>query len=111
MKPVALAANFAASLAETPFSSCFAANSTASSIVDGVSVHEARVEMGRCLARRYPIDADVVISVPDSGNDAAIGYARESGIPYGIGFLKNKYIGRTFIQSTQAQRERSVKIK
>ena len=67
--------------------------------------------MGRCLARRYPIDADVVISVPDSGNDAAIGYARESGIPYELGFLKNKYVGRTFIFPDQKDREDQVRKK
>ncbi len=81
------------------------------SIIDGASVHLARQEAGRSLARSFPVDADVVCGVPDSGLDAALGYALESGIPYGVGFIKNRYIGRTFIQSTQAQRERSVKIK
>lgn len=89
----------------------FVYNARPDSIVDGCSVHEARVEMGRCLARRYPIDADVVISVPDSGNDAAIGYARESGIPYELGFLKNKYVGRTFIFPDQKDREDQVRKK
>ena len=65
--------------------------------IDGISVHRARVEAGRALAIDYPVDADIVIGVPDSGLDAAVGYARESGIPYGMGFVKNKYIGRTFI--------------
>ena len=81
------------------------------SIIDGASVHFARQEAGRALARSFPVDADIVCGVPDSGLDAALGYSLESGIPYGVGFIKNRYIGRTFIQSTQAQRERSVKIK
>ena len=80
-------------------------------MVEGTTVHEARKQAGRFLARSFPVDADVVIGAPDSGLDAALGYAEESGIPYGIGFLKNKYIGRTFIQSTQKQRESSVRIK
>ncbi len=81
------------------------------SVVDGVSVYEARVEGGRELAKSYPVEADMVIPVPDSGIDAAIGYAKESGIPYGIGLVKNRYIGRTFIQPTQSQRVQAVKIK
>ena len=81
------------------------------SIIDGASVHFARQEAGRCLAKAFPVEADLVCGVPDSGLDAALGYALESGIPYGVGFIKNRYIGRTFIQSTQSQRERSVKIK
>jgi len=95
-------------------SSCifeFVYNARPDSVVDGYSVHEARVEMGRYLARRYPVDADVVISVPDSGNDAAIGYARESGIPFELGFLKNKYVGRTFIFPDQKDREDQVRKK
>ena len=67
------------------------------SVVDGRSVHAARVEAGRILFREHPAEADIVIGVPDSGLDAALGYSRESGIPYGIGLIKNKYIGRTFI--------------
>ena len=67
------------------------------SVIDGVSVHEARVIAGRALAKIHPVSADIVIGVPDSGLDAALGYSRESGIPYGIGLIKNKYIGRTFI--------------
>jgi amidophosphoribosyltransferase len=67
------------------------------SVIDGRSVHDARVNAGRVLARTSPISADIVIGVPDSGLDAALGYSRESGIPYGIGLIKNKYIGRTFI--------------
>ena len=81
------------------------------STIEGCSVHEARMRAGRFLAQEHPVEADVVIGVPDSGLDAALGYAEESGIPYGIGFLKNKYIGRTFIQGSQKQRENSVRIK
>ena len=81
------------------------------SCVDGVSVHHARVTAGACLAMEHPVQADVVIGVPDSGLDAAIGYARQSVIPYGIGFIKNKYIGRTFIAPGQKVREDKVKIK
>ncbi|MBR2521211.1 MAG: amidophosphoribosyltransferase [Oscillospiraceae bacterium] len=81
------------------------------SVIDGVSVHEARLRGGACLARRHPVDADVVIGVPDSGLDAALGYARESGIPYGVGFIKNRYIGRTFIEPGQSYREGLVRIK
>lgn len=81
------------------------------STIDGVNVHAARVNAGRILAKAYPVDADLVIGVPDSGLDAAIGYARESGIPYGIGLIKNKYIGRTFISPGQDHRVDQVKIK
>ena len=81
------------------------------SIIEGSSVHEARKQAGRFLAQEHPVEADVVIGVPDSGLDAALGYSQESGIPYGIGFIKNKYIGRTFIQGSQKQRENSVRIK
>ena len=81
------------------------------SIVDGASVHEARVRAGAFLALEHPVQADVVIGVPDSGLDAALGYAKQSGIPYGIGLLKNKYLGRTFIAPGQAAREDLVKIK
>ena len=63
------------------------------------------------MALEHPVQADVVIGVPDSGLDAALGYARQSGIPYGIGFIKNKYIGRTFISPTQTMRENEVNIK
>ncbi|MBR1968058.1 MAG: amidophosphoribosyltransferase [Clostridia bacterium] len=97
-----------------PMTSCifeFVYNARPDSVVDGYSVHEARVEMGKYLAKKYPVDADVVISVPDSGNDAAIGYARESGIPYELGFLKNKYVGRTFIFPDQKDREDQVRKK
>ena len=81
------------------------------SILDGASVHQARMRAGAFLAKEHPVEADVVIGVPDSGLDAALGYSQESGIPYGIGMLKNKYIGRTFISPGQAAREDLVKIK
>ena len=81
------------------------------SVVDGASVHEARKRAGAFLALEHPVQADVVIGVPDSGLDAALGYAQQSGIPYGIGFLKNKYIGRTFILPEQKQRQDAVRIK
>ena len=79
--------------------------------IDGCYVHEARKKAGEFLAQNYKIDADVVIGVPDSGLDAAIGYALASGIPYEIGFIKNKYIGRTFIAPQQKHREERVRIK
>ena len=81
------------------------------SVVDGASVHRARRRAGAFLALEHPVQADVVIGVPDSGLDAALGYSQQSGIPYGIGFLKNKYIGRTFIQPNQKLRENTVRIK
>lgn len=81
------------------------------SVIDGVSVHNARIEAGKYLAKRFPVDADMVCGVPDSGLDAALGYANESGIPYGVAFIKNRYIGRTFIQPSQGEREKLVKIK
>ena len=83
----------------------------ADSVVDGASVHLARQRAGSFLALEHPIQADVVIGVPDTGIDAAIGYSRQSGIPYDIGFIKNKYIGRTFIQPVQSDREDKVRIK
>ena len=67
------------------------------SVIDGISVHTARVRAGHILAKTHPVDAYIVIGVPDSGLDAALGYSEASGIPYGIGLIKNKYIGRTFI--------------
>ena len=79
--------------------------------IDGQSVVESRVTAGRLLARQYPAEADLVIGVPDSGMDAASGYAMESGIPLGRGFVKNNYIGRTFIRPEQTQRETAVRIK
>lgn len=81
------------------------------SIIEGQAVHSARMKAGACLAMEHPVQADVVVGVPDSGIDAAIGYARQSGIPYGLGFIKNKYIGRTFISPGQKSREDKVKIK
>lgn len=81
------------------------------STIDNVSVHEARLKAGHFLAKSHPADADIVIGVPDSGLDAALGFAEESGIPYGIGFVKNKYIGRTFISPSQSFRENQVRIK
>ena len=81
------------------------------SVIDGKSVHEARIRAGEFLARDYPVDADIVVGVPDSGIDAAIGYSRASGIPYEIGFIKNKYIARTFISPGQSSREDKVRIK
>lgn len=81
------------------------------SVVDGVSVHEARMKAGACLAMEHPVQADVVVGVPDSGISAAMGYAKQSGIPYGTGFIKNKYIGRTFIAPGQKSREDKVRIK
>ncbi len=81
------------------------------SVISGCSVHEARKRAGALLAKAHPVEADVVVGVPDSGLDAAIGYAQESGIPYGIGLIKNKYIGRTFIAPGQNIREDKVKIK
>lgn len=81
------------------------------STIAGCSVHKARRKAGALLAKAHPVDADIVVGVPDSGLDAAIGYAGESGIPYGIGLIKNKYIGRTFIAPGQDVREDKVKIK
>ena len=81
------------------------------SVIDGVSVHSARIKAGEILAKAHPVEADVVVGVPDSGLDAALGYSRESGIPYGIGLIKNKYIGRTFISPGQSSRLDQVKIK
>ncbi len=81
------------------------------SVIEGCSVHLARKRAGAMLAKAFPIEADVVIGVPDSGLDAALGYAEASGIPYGIGLIKNKYIGRTFIDPGQNVREDKVRIK
>jgi len=81
------------------------------SILDGQSVYEARDAMGRTLAREAPVEADVVIGIPDSGVPSAIGYARESGIPYAEGVVKNRYVGRTFIQPTQTLRQRGIRLK
>ena len=81
------------------------------SLLDGQSVHEARFLMGRILARESKYKGDIVISVPDSGNTAASGFAYESGIPYMEGLIKNRYIGRTFIQPTQKKRDTAVRLK
>lgn len=81
------------------------------SYIDGASVYRSRIEAGRTLAKEHPVEADLVIGVPDSGLSAAMGYSMESGIPYGVGLIKNRYIGRTFIQPDQDQREKGVKIK
>ncbi len=81
------------------------------SVISDCSVHLARKRAGAYLAKAHPVPADVVIGAPDSGIDAAIGYAEESGIPYGLGLIKNKYIGRTFIDPGQNVREDKVKIK
>jgi len=81
------------------------------STIDGISVYEARVEAGGHLYHESPVDADLVIGVPDSGIPAAVGYAKASGIPYGIGLIKNKYVGRTFIAPNQKMRERAVTVK
>ncbi len=79
--------------------------------IDGISVYESRVQAGRILAKAHPVDADIVIGVPESGNPAALGFSMQSGIPYGNGFIKNTYVGRTFIKPKQSQRESSVKVK
>lgn len=81
------------------------------SVLCGQSVHLARRNAGRLLAREFPVEADVVIGAPDSGLDAAMGFAEESGIPYGVGLVKNRYIGRTFITPGQESREQAVRIK
>jgi amidophosphoribosyltransferase len=79
--------------------------------ISGRSVHQARVEMGRQLAREFPVEADLVIPVPESGTPAAAGYAEESGIPFGQGFVKNAYVGRTFIQPSQTLRQLGIRLK
>ncbi|NCC67943.1 MAG: amidophosphoribosyltransferase [Clostridia bacterium] len=81
------------------------------SVIEGCSVHSARIRAGAFLALEHPVQADVVVGVPDSGIDAAIGFARQSGIPYGIGLIKNRYIARTFICPGQKSREDKVRIK
>ena len=80
-------------------------------VIRGRVVHEARVEMGRQLAREHPVDADLVIGVPESGVPAAVGYSQEAGIPYGQGFVKNAYVGRTFIQPSQTLRQLGIRLK
>ncbi|MDO4772883.1 MAG: amidophosphoribosyltransferase [Bacillota bacterium] len=81
------------------------------SVIDGKSVYKTRLKAGKILAKNYPVDADIVIPVPDSGRSAAIGYADQSGLRYGEGLIKNKYVGRTFIQPTQELRELALKMK
>ena len=79
--------------------------------IAGMGVYESRINAGRILAKTHPVDADLVVGVPESGNPAALGFSLESGIPYGNAFIKNNYVGRTFIKPKQAQRESSVKVK
>ena len=81
------------------------------SVIDGRLLYEARLEMGRRLAREQPADADLVIAVPDSAIPAAIGYAEEIGLPYREGLIKSRYVGRTFIQPAQSSREEAVRLK
>lgn len=81
------------------------------SFIDGTCVHTSRLIAGKILAQEHPVEADIVVGVPESGNAAAMGYAMESGIPYGTAFVKNGYVGRTFIKPKQSARESSVKIK
>lgn len=81
------------------------------SVIEGYGVHSARIRAGTFLALEHPVQADVIVGVPDSGIDAAIGYSRQSGIPYGIGLIKNRYVGRTFISPGQKSRENRVHIK
>ena len=79
--------------------------------IDGVEMHGARVRMGERLAQEAPVEADLVLPIPDSGTPAAIGFARASGIPYSEGLIKNRYVGRTFIQPEQGMREQGIKVK
>lgn len=79
--------------------------------IDGVSVYASRIKAGRFLAMDSPVEADLVVGVPESGNAAALGYSLESGIPYGTAFVKNSYVGRTFIKPKQSSRESSVRVK
>ncbi len=81
------------------------------SVIEGSGVHQARLNAGKILWKESPVEADVVVGVPDSGLDAALGFSMASGIPYGVGFIKNRYVGRTFIQPSQSQRSNSVRIK
>lgn len=81
------------------------------SVIDGVSVYNSRIIAGKILAQTHPAEADIVVGVPDSGNAAALGFALESGIPFGMAFVKNSYVGRTFIKPKQSVRESSVRIK
>lgn len=81
------------------------------SVFDGVSVYHSRIFAGRCLAKDSPVEADLVVGVPESGNAAALGYSMESGIPYGTAFVKNSYVGRTFIKPKQSNRVSAVRVK
>lgn len=81
------------------------------SCMDGISIYNSRIKAGRLLAQSYPVDADLVVGVPDSGLTAAVGYSQESGIPFGLAFYKNSYVGRTFIKPTQKERESAVHMK
>jgi amidophosphoribosyltransferase len=81
------------------------------SIIDGINVYNSRIAAGKQLFKESSIEADIVIGVPDSGMQAAMGYAKSSGIPYDTGFIKNKYVGRTFISPSQELRERAVAVK
>lgn len=79
--------------------------------IDGINVYQSRIKAGRFLAMDSPVDADLVVGVPESGNAAALGYSLQSGIPYGTAFVKNGYVGRTFIKPKQSSRESSVRVK
>ncbi|MCD8014208.1 MAG: class II glutamine amidotransferase [Lachnospiraceae bacterium] len=83
----------------------------ADSYLDGISVYDSRIRAGRFLAMDSPVEADLVVGVPESGNVAALGFSLESGIPYGMAFMKNSYVGRTFIKPGQSSRESSVRVK
>lgn len=99
---------------DTPLSHCmfeYVYFARPDSTIDGVNVYQTRLNIGKQLYEQYPIDADVVIPVPDSSIPAAIGYSRASGIPYGEGLIKNRYVGRTFIMPTQEERELAVRLK
>jgi len=85
--------------------------SRSDSHIDGVSVYASRIKAGKFLAMDSPVEADLVVGVPESGNAAALGYSMESGIPYGTAFVKNSYVGRTFIKPKQSNRESSVRVK
>ncbi|MDP4090977.1 MAG: amidophosphoribosyltransferase [Bacillota bacterium] len=81
------------------------------SVIDGINVYDSRVKAGRILYDECPVDADIIVGVPDSGIAAAVGFSEASGIPFGIGFVKNRYVGRTFITPSQELRERAVSVK
>ncbi|KGP71314.1 amidophosphoribosyltransferase [Pontibacillus yanchengensis] len=102
---------FSAPIQRTTCSMEYVYFSRPDSNIDGINVHSSRKRMGKQLAQEAPIDADIVTGVPDSSISAAIGYAEESGIPYELGLIKNRYVGRTFIQPSQELREQGVKMK